>query len=154
VRATKKEGSMNPKSFLAIPFAVLLAAHCAGLKAPPVDKLQVKLTDEFVELLREDTTAWTNKDATTLTLPPIPIYRAGVIPPVGRSVRIYDSVMVKAVITKRGNVKRAWIDSSGNAYFNKAALKAIVQWKFQPALRRGVPIDTLIRISVPLLEQE
>ena len=145
---------MSPKSMLVIPVALILAAHCAGLKAPPADKLQVKLTDEFVELLREDTTAWTSKDSTTLTLPPIPVHRAGVVPPVGRSVRIFDSVMVKAVITKRGNVKRAWIDSSGNAYFNKAALKAIIQWKFQPALRRGVPIDTLIRISVPLLEQE
>jgi len=145
---------MNPKSILAITVAVLLAAHCAGLKAPPADKLLVKLTDEFVELLKEDTTAFTTKDTTKLTLPPIPIYKAGVIPPVGRSVRMYDSVMVKAVITKRGNVKRAWIDSSGNAYFNKAALKAIVQWKFQPALRRGVPIDTLVRVSVPLLEQQ
>lgn len=145
---------MNARLILAICVAVLLAAHCAGLKAPPVDRLQVKLTEEFVELLKEDTTAWATKDTTTLTLPPMPIHRVGVIPPVGRSVRIYDSVMVKAVITKRGNVKRAWIDSSGNAYFNKAALKAIVQWKFQPALRRGVPIDTLIRISVPLLEQE
>jgi TonB family protein len=154
VRALEKDESMNPKSILAIFVAVLLAAHCAGLKAPPADKLMVKLTDEFVELLKEDTTAWSTKDATTFTLPPIPIYRASVIPPVGRSVRVYDSVMVKAVITKRGNVKRAWIDSSGNAYFNKAALKAIIQWKFQPALRRGVPIDTLIRISVPLLEQE
>ncbi len=138
----------------AVLFVLVPVEQCSGLKAPPADKLQVKLTDEFVELLREDTTAWTTKDTTTLTLPPIPIYRAGVIPPVGRSVRIYDSVMVKAVITKRGNVKRAWIDSSGNAYFNKAVLKAVVQWKFQPALRRGVPIDTLIRISVPLLEQE
>lgn len=145
---------MNPKTILVIAVAVLLVAHCAGLKAPPADKLQVKLTDEFVELLKEDTTAWTTKDTPTLTLPPIAIYRAGVIPPVGRSVHAWDSVMVKAVITKRGNVKRAWIDSSGNAYFNKAALKAIIQWRFQPALRRGVPIDTLIRVSVPLLEQE
>ena len=145
---------MSTTSVTALFFVVLLAQQCAGLKAPPVDRLQVKLTDEFVELLREDTTAFAVKDKTTLTLPPIPIYTTGVIPPVGRSVRIYDSVMVKAVITKRGNVKRAWIDSSGNAYFNKAALKAVVQWKFQPALRRGVPIDTLIRISVPLLQQE
>jgi TonB family protein len=137
-----------------MPVAVILAAHCAGLKAPPVDRLQVKLAEEFVELLREDTTAWTTKDTTTLTLPPIPIHTVGVVPPAGRSSLIYDSVMVKAVITKRGNVKRAWIDSSGKPFFNKAALKAIVQWKFQPALRLGVPIDTLIRVSVPLHEQQ
>lgn len=145
---------MNAKSIAALFVVMFLAEQCSSLKPPPVDRLQVKLTDEFVELLREDTTAFTTKDTTTLTLPPIPVYRAAVVPPVGRSARHFDSVAVNAVITKRGNVKRAWIISSTNPYFNKAALKAIVQWKFQPALRRGVPIDTLVKISVPLVETE
>jgi TonB family protein len=131
--------------------ALMLIEHCTSLKPPPSEKLQVKLTDEWVELLREDTAfAFQSGDTTKLTLPPILVHKIGVDPPAGRSPRPYDSVYVNAVITKKGNVKRAWILKSESPYFNKAALKAVVQWKFQPALRNGVPIDTLIQIAVPL----
>lgn len=142
---------MSTKSVAALFLVMILAEQCSYVKAPPAERLQVKLTDEFVELLREDSAfAFQAKDTTDLTLPPIVLHKVGVVPPAGRSARSFDSVVVNAVITKRGNVKRAWILSSANPYFNKAALKAVVQWKFQPALRRGVPIDTLMRIPVPL----
>ena len=142
---------MNMK-FITATVIVLMLAGCASLKPPPSEKMSVKLTDEWVELLKEDTAfAFQKSDTTTLTLPPILVHKVGVSPPAGRSPHTYDSVYVNAVITKKGNVKRAWILKSENPFFNKAALKAVVQWKFQPAMRNGVPIDTLIQIAIPLL---
>jgi TonB family protein len=142
---------MNIKHLTVLVLVLLLIGHCASVKPPPSEKMQVKLTDEWVELLREDTAfAFQKTDTTIISLPPILIQKISVDPPAGRSPRPYDSVYVNAVITKKGNVKRAWILKSESPYFNKAALKAVVQWKFQPALRNGVPIDTLIKIAIPL----
>ena len=135
-------------------FVLAIVEQCGSLKAPPTEKTQLRLGDELVELVHEDTTTFVLKDTTTLTLPPIALSKVAVVTPAGRTARIQDSTVVNAVITKRGNVKRAWILSSANMYFNKAVLKAVAQWKFQPALRRGVPIDTLIQIPVPLVATE
>jgi TonB family protein len=132
--------------------AIVLIDQCSSLKPPPTEdlKLKAKLTDEFVEILNEDTSAYVIKDTITVSLPPIALHKATVVPPAGRSATPFDTVYVQTIVTKRGNVKRAWIDWSPNKYFNKAVLKAIAQWKFQPALRRGVPIDTLIKLAIPL----
>jgi TonB family protein len=130
----------------------MLIEQCSNLKPPPTEdlRLKAKLTDEFVEILNEDTAAYIIKDTTTATLPPIALHKATMVPPAGRSATAYDTVYVQTIVTKRGNVKRAWIAWSPNQYFNKSVLKAIAQWKFQPALRCGVPIDTLIKLAVPL----
>ena len=130
---------------------VFCMAGCWALPEPPKEKLMIKLTDEFVEMLHEDSlSSWKAVDTTDLTLPPIPIYKVPVYPPAGRKATLLDTVTVKAIITKRGNVKRAWIVSSTNEYFNKAVLKAIVQWRFQPALLHGVPVDTLMTLPIGL----
>jgi TonB family protein len=147
----ERERAMNVKLITAMLLVFLLIGGCSGFKPLPSEKMHVKLTDEWVELLEEDTAfAYQNNATTNLTLPPILVQKIDVNPPAGRSPRPYDSVYVNAVITKKGNVKRAWILKSESPYFNKAALKAVVQWKFQPALRNGVPIDTLIQLAVPL----
>ena len=131
--------------------AFILAKECGSFAPIPVDRMKVKLTEEWVELLDEDSIfTFRPSDTTSLTLPPILLHQVAVVPPAGRTAQVYDSVVVNAVITKRGNVKRAWIASSGNPYYNKAVLKSVVQWKYQPALRNGVPIDTLIKLRVPL----
>ena len=140
------------KAVLPTVIALFLVAHCSSLKPPPTEdlKLKAKLTDEFIEILNEDTAAYAISDTAKLTLPPIALHKATVIPPAGRSATPYDTVYVNTIVTRRGNVKRAWITASEKRYFNRAVLKAIAQWKFQPALRRGVPIDTLIRLAIPL----
>lgn len=143
---------MKMKTVLGIIAALILAAQCSSLKPPPTEELKLKarLTDEFVEILNEDTTTYVIKDTTTATLPPIALHKAILVPPAGRSATPYDTAYVQTIVTKRGNVRRAWIAWSPNQYFNKAVLKAIAQWKFQPALRCGVPIDTLIKLAIPL----
>ncbi len=132
--------------------ALVLADGCgSSLELPPSEKLKVKMTDTWVELLGEDTmAAYTITDSTIVNAPAIPVYTVGVVPPAGRTPRAYESTMIKAHITRRGNVRRAWIVSTGSPYFNRAVLKAIIQWKFQPAVSNGMLIDTVMSIAVPL----
>ena len=142
---------MKTTIIAALVGVLILIKWCGSFTPVPTEKMKVKLTEEWVELLGEDSVfTFRPSDTTRFTLPPIPLHTVAIVPPAGRTPGAYDTVVVNAVITKRGNVKRAWILSSTNPYFNKAVLKAIVQRKYQPALRNGVPIDTLMRIPVPL----
>jgi hypothetical protein len=133
-------------------FAILFfTAACWTVPTPPKEKLKIILTDEFVQMLQEDSlSAWTPTDTTDLDLPPIPIYKVPVYPPAGRSVSPLDTATVTMIITRRGNVKRAWIVSTTNEYYNKAVLKSVIQWRFQPALRHGVPVDTIMTYPIGL----
>jgi TonB family protein len=117
----------------------------------PAEKLKVKLTDQWVELVGEDSMAsFKLTDSSIVNEDAFPIVVVPAVPPAGRSVRQFTPIIVNAVVTKRGNVKRAWIVSSDSPFFNKAVLKAIVQWKYQPRIVNGVPQDTLITIEVPV----
>ena len=63
--------------------ALMLIGHCSSVKPPSSEKMQVKLTDEWVELLREDTAfAFQKTDTTIISLPPILIQRISVDPPI------------------------------------------------------------------------
>ena len=143
---------MNPKSLAALLFLLLSANNCAPvLTLPPAEKVQVKLTDQYIELLGEDTmSAFQLTDRSILDCPAIAIYRVAVTPPAGREAGAFDTAMVNALVTRRGNVKRAWIESCPNPYFRNNILRAIVQWKFQPNLRGGTFTDTVVILAVPL----
>jgi Gram-negative bacterial TonB protein C-terminal len=147
-----KEKAMKAQSIMALLLTMSLLDDCGTtLSLPPAEKMKVKLTDQYVELVGEDSmSAYQVQDTTRPTSPAIPLYSVSIVPPAGREPGAHDSVTVNAVITKRGNVKRAWIVASDNDYFNKCVLKSVVQWKYQPALYNGVPFDTLILIRVPL----
>lgn len=143
---------MNPRSaFLYILIAVLVAQYDTMVAQIRSEKLKVKLTDTWVELVGEDSMAsFQLTDSSIVNEDAFPIVKVPAVPPVGRSVRQFTPIIVNAVITKRGNVKRAWIVSSESPYFNKAVLKAVVQWKYQPRFVNGVPQDTLITIEIPV----
>jgi len=117
----------------------------------PSEKLKVKLTDQWVELVGEDSMAsFKLTDSSIVNEDAFPIVVVPAVPPAGRSVRQFTPIIVNAVVTKRGNVKRAWIVSSDSPFFNKAVLKAVVQWKYQPRIVNGVPQDTLVTIEIPV----
>ncbi|MGA9120304.1 MAG: TonB family protein [Bacteroidota bacterium] len=143
---------MGSRSILPCVFIVLLGAQCNTVVAQtPTEKLRVKLTDQWVELVGEDSMAsFKLTDSSIVNADAFPIITVAAVPPAGRSPRQFTPIIVNAVITKRGNVKRAWIVSSDSPYFNKAVLKAVVQWKYQPRIANGVPQDTLVTISVPV----
>ena len=144
---------MNARSLLPCVFIALLnlSFGSAVAQPPPKERLMVKLTDEWVQLMGEDSIiSFTLTDSTIVDAEPYPVFMAQAIPPAGRSPREFTPIVVNAVVTKRGNVKRAWIVSSGSPYFNKAVLKAVIQWKYSPKIVNGVPQDTLVTISIPV----
>ncbi len=133
-------------------FAALSLNPCRPTFAQvPEEKLKVKLTDQWVELVGEDSMAsFKMLDSSLANTDPYPVITVPVVPPAGRSVRQFTPFIVNAVITKRGNVRRAWIVSSDSPYWNKAVLKAVVQWKYHPRIVDHVPLDTLLTIEVPV----
>ena len=143
---------MDPRSVLSCVLFALLVAQCDTMVAQiPSEKLKVKLTDQWVELVGEDSMAsFKLTDSSIVNEDAFPIVVVPAVPPAGRSVRQFTPIIVNAVVTKRGNVKRAWIVSSDSPFFNKAVLKAVVQWKYQPRIVNGVPQDTLVTIEIPV----
>ncbi|WP_148667826.1 energy transducer TonB, partial [Mizugakiibacter sediminis] len=55
-------------------------------------------------------------------------------------------VDVEFMVTSQGTVVDAKVlDSQPRRLFDRAALDAVRQWRFQPALRDGVPTDAVLR---------
>jgi TonB family protein len=144
---------MKPTLFVLLLVAIsLFLALCNSTVAQiPTEKLKVKLTDQWVEMVGEDSMAsFKLTDSSIVNADAVPIVVVPAVPPAGRSVRQFTPIIVNAVVTKRGNVKRAWIVSSDSPYFNKSVLKAVIQWKYQPWIVNGVPQDTLVTIEIPV----
>jgi protein TonB len=55
---------------------------------------------------------------------------------------IEGQVLVSMTVSPRGDVAGATILSSTNSQFNKPTLDALMKWRFQPALKAGVPVSS------------
>jgi protein TonB len=64
---------------------------------------------------------------------------------------IEGRVLVEFTISKSGSVKDAKVIAyEPSQIFNKAAIKAILQWKYNPKIENGKPVEQKgIRISIP-----
>ena len=137
--------------FSCVLAATVVTPFATAFAQVPVERLKVKLTDQWVELVGEDSMAsFKMLDTSIVNADAFPIVTVGAVPPAGRSPRQFTPIIVNAIVTKRGNVRRAWIVSSDSPYFNKAVLKAVVQWKYQPRIVDRVPQDTVLTIEVPV----
>jgi TonB family protein len=63
-----------------------------------------------------------------------------VYPPLARDARIWGTVLVDAVIDEHGNVVQARV-LSGHPLLIDAALKAVLQWKYEPTTLNGQPVS-------------
>ena len=65
--------------------------------------------------------------------------------------KIEGRVLVEFTISKSGAVKDAKvIAAEPNNIFNKAAIKAVLQWKYNPKILNGKPVEQKgIRIAIP-----
>ena len=63
-----------------------------------------------------------------------------VYPPLARESRISGTVVIDAVVDERGNVVQARV-VSGHPLLIKAALNAVLQWKYEPTLLNGEPVS-------------
>jgi periplasmic protein TonB len=68
-------------------------------------------------------------------------------PPVARTARVEGVVVIDAIIDERGNVVEARA-VSGPGLLIPAALKAIVQWKYEPTYLDGAPVPIQMEVQV------
>jgi TonB family protein len=80
---------------------------------------------------------------------PVAVNRVSPIYPVDlRRTGTEGSVQVIALIDETGKVQEPRVEGYHQAAFAKAALDAVKQWTFQPAMRDGVPVAE--RVSIPI----
>jgi TonB family protein len=60
---------------------------------------------------------------------------------------IEGSVVIQAIISTNGTVKRAHV-ISGDSHLRNAALEAIYKWRYRPYLLNGRPVDVTTNITV------
>jgi protein TonB len=68
-------------------------------------------------------------------------------PPLARQTRIQGTVVVDAIIDEKGNVIQARA-VSGQPLLIDAALKAVLQWKYEPTFLNGQPISVELQVQV------
>ena len=70
-----------------------------------------------------------------------------VYPPLARDAHISGTVVVEAVIDEHGNVVQAHV-VSGHPLLIDAALKAVLQWKYEPTSLNGQPVSVELQVQV------
>jgi periplasmic protein TonB len=68
-------------------------------------------------------------------------------PVLAKQERIWGTVVVDAVIDEHGNVVQAHV-VSGHPLLIKAALNAVLQWKYEPTLLNGTPVAIEMEVNV------
>jgi TonB family protein len=69
-------------------------------------------------------------------------------PPALRRNHVTGTVVVAFEVDESGTVRHPVVESSTNRGFEEAAILAVRQWKFQPALKAGQPVS--MELKVPL----
>lgn len=86
--------------------------------------------------------------AAKLVFAPKPEY-----PPLTRMTRIQGEVCLEAVISADGRIQNLQV-SSGHPLLIKAALEAVAQWRYQPTLLNGEPVEVQTEIEVKFILAE
>ena len=81
-------------------------------------------------------------EAAKLIYKPTPDY-----PPLAKMARIQGSVRLEAIIAKDGTIQDLKV-LSGHPLLVKAALDAVKQWRYQPTLLNGEPVEVVTEIDV------
>jgi TonB family protein len=69
-------------------------------------------------------------------------------PPQLRAARLRGRVTLKAVIDASGDVRNVEVLASQNASFSKAAIDAVRQWKYDPAMRAGCTVPVALTVGL------
>ncbi len=70
-----------------------------------------------------------------------------VYPPLAKQARIQGTVKLQAIIAKDGTIMQLEI-LSGHPLLQQAALQAVSQWRYQPTLLNGEPVEVITTIDV------
>lgn len=71
-----------------------------------------------------------------------PIY-----PPIAKAARVTGTVVLRAIISKTGEVERLQV-ISGPAMLQQAAKDAVMQWRYRPYLLNGEPVEVETTVNV------
>ncbi|HJZ12475.1 MAG TPA: energy transducer TonB, partial [Acidobacteriota bacterium] len=69
-------------------------------------------------------------------------------PEVARRARIQGTVILEAVITKTGTVEEMKILRALHPVLDQAAMNAVKQWKYKPAVLNGRPVKVYFTVTV------
>ncbi len=69
-------------------------------------------------------------------------------PPLARQARIQGTVRLQAVIAKDGSVQELQVLPGGHPLLVQAALDAVRQWRYQPTLLNGEPVEVITTVDV------
>jgi protein TonB len=70
-----------------------------------------------------------------------------VYPPLARQARIQGTVRLEAVINKEGVIEELKV-ISGHPLLIPAAQAAVAQWRYEPTMLNGVPVEVITTIDV------
>jgi TonB family protein len=80
---------------------------------------------------------------------PVALYApAPVIPKYLRDRNLKTSVVIEFLITAQGQVTPRLLDSSGTEELDAIALNTVTRWKFKPAAKDSLPIDSKTRLRI------
>ncbi len=103
----------------------------------------------FAEL-NEETTGGYQKPETRELTGPVPLRKVDPkYPPELRASHVDGEVVLYAIIRKDGSVDSIQLVHSVDPLLDANAMDALAQWKFQPAERRGEPIDLEAVVRIP-----
>ncbi|MBW8869291.1 MAG: energy transducer TonB [Acidobacteriales bacterium] len=68
-------------------------------------------------------------------------------PVIARQIGLQGTVIVKAIISREGNIEKA-VPVSGPPLLAPAAIQAVEQWKYRPYYLNGEPIEVETQITV------
>ena len=138
--APHASGASNAEFELTVPGA----APVFGNEAQNRELLRVwSNVPDYIRILKSDRTL---KQQPRLTSSITPVYPAVLIPADGKV-----SVLMSLLINEHGDVEAARVVNSMDSRFNKAAIEAVLQWKFSPAESAEGP--TKVFVSAPLIFQ-
>jgi periplasmic protein TonB len=88
-------------------------------------------------------------DLTEIDQKPRAIFQAAPVYPASvRGSKIEGVVSVRFVVDATGKVVNPGVDKSTNPAFEKPALDAVKQWKFEPAVRAGQRVSCKMRVPI------
>jgi protein TonB len=80
-------------------------------------------------------------------LPALVSRRDPIYPYVARAARIQDVVILEGAVGTNGRMKELKV-VSGMQVFRQAAIDAVRQWVYKPAMLNGTPVEARVRVEI------
>jgi len=76
------------------------------------------------------------------------IYQPGPVIDKKLRAKVPGTVYILFIVNQQGRVDQPKVQNSSDPIFEKAALAAVKQWKFEPGKRKGEPVRFRMRVPI------